>query len=203
MILGGSMKKFFVILAFLVIGAVFYFYATDDSANTPIEAIGQFRNQEITQVYDEIDVDNGKLIFYVRGDNPEQRIINAEYAKKTWKGWKWGYGGGHSIPSEKNPYKENHWSSQYFYSTKGTAYESPFPMLFGALYDKEIQSVSVESTATGETFKAAIIENQKFPFRVWYLFLTEKQGTDFTIRALTSKNDVHSVKEEINEPLPR
>ncbi|QRG66697.1 hypothetical protein [Brevibacillus choshinensis] len=192
-------KTVLLLLVLFIFGTVGYLYVTDDSADTPLLAIEQMRS-EVGPVYQEIDMGDGKLIFFVRGNEPNQ-MIHAEYAKRTWKGWKWGYGGGHSLPDGKNPYIEHHWSSQYFYSTKDTPFDSPFPMLFGAIDDSAIQSIHIESGLTRDKFQAHVIENPKFPFRVWYLLIPVEQGVNFTLSARTNENKIVHVKEERNEPL--
>ncbi|WP_178024106.1 hypothetical protein [uncultured Paenibacillus sp.] len=53
----------------------------------------------------EAETKRGKVLFILR-DLQDGQTIHAEYVQKTsLLGWKWGFGGGHTLPliHEKNP----------------------------------------------------------------------------------------------------
>ncbi|RNB86994.1 hypothetical protein EDM56_14915 [Brevibacillus fluminis] len=187
------MKKTFLLSSLLLFIIGISLFLNDRSAVTPVAAIEQVRTS-VGQIYDEIDLANGKMVFYVRGDN---QMINAEYVKKTWTGgWKWGFGGGHSIPPlQKDVLDTEHdWTDQYFPSTKGTPFDLPSPMLFGVILTNDIQTIRVQSERTKESFDAHILSNDLFPFKLWYVLVPEEQGVKFTLEALSSAQKVVSVK---------
>lgn len=156
----------------------FSYFLTDDSSPTALEAIERMR-EDIGTVFHEASTDKGTLFFLVREDD---QMIDAEYAKRTILGWKWGNGGSISLASE-HPLHDSAFSTKYVPNGKENPFDSPFPMLFGVILDPEIDSLQVVSEKTGKTLQAEIIDNELFPFRLWYAQLPLKQGKLFSITA--------------------
>ncbi|MFD0618883.1 hypothetical protein ACFQZR_15575 [Paenibacillus sp. GCM10027629] len=187
------MKKFWIILFVVFVGAgVFiYLYIQDESTASPHEAIAH--RIGTGQIYEEIDVPKGRLIFYSRGSS-----IYADFVKESWKGWKWGYGGGHTIPVYKQQagkYEHVDFSSQYFPSIRGMGLYMPYPMLFGVITNPNVAYISVLSKQTGDNFRTAILSNGRDPYRIWFLRLDEVQGKQFEISAVSSKHQILDVVE--------
>ncbi|MED4568826.1 hypothetical protein [Brevibacillus agri] len=158
----------------------FSYVLTDDSSPTALEAIESMR-EEIGTVFHEASTDKGTLFFLVREDS---QMIDAEFAKKTILGWKWGNGGSHTIPAVSEvPLPDSAFSTQYIANGKENPFDSPFPMLFGVILDPEVDSLMVVSEKTGKALQAEIIDNELFPFRLWYAQLPVKQGEMFSITA--------------------
>ncbi|MGP0583525.1 hypothetical protein [Paenibacillus timonensis] len=188
------MKKL-TILA-LILGALGfgYIYISNQYSSTPIEAVEKVRDEMKGHLLYEAETDRGNILFILRNLQNGQ-TIHAEYVQKTpLLGWKWGYGGGHTLPSihDKNP--DSYWTDQYFSSTKGTKYDSPSPFLFGVIQSQQIDSIHVNSYATNESFTASIKKTGDPNVRFWYLFLSEKQGTKFKLTAQTRNHQIISTK---------
>jgi hypothetical protein len=187
------MKKTIIIALLLITVIGLLEYWNDEPVESPLEAIAIERN-EVGPVLHEIDVDNGKVIFYLRNLGNNQQL-NAEYVKKKFKGWEWVYGGGHTVPNFTGGLEDidNSWSYQYFSSTENI--DSPFPMIFGVIKKQEINSISIQSKLTGVNQRSQVIDNEKYQLKIWYAFVSEDQGLKFNIRALTNDNKVLSTKE--------
>ncbi|WP_314588561.1 hypothetical protein [Paenibacillus terrigena] len=185
------MKKLWIILFVIFVGAGVFIYLQDESTASPHEAIAH--RIGTGQIYEEIDVPKGRLIFYSRGSS-----INADFVKKSWNGWKWGYGGGHTIPVYKQQagkYEHVDFSSQYFSSIRGMGMYMPYPMLFGVITNPDVAYISVLSKQTGDNFRTAILSNGRDPYRIWFLLLDEVQGKQFEISAVSSKHQILDVVE--------
>lgn len=192
---GKSIVVISIVVIFLIL---FYGYWNDDSKPTPMEAIEQVRtNNGIKEPLAEVDVEKGKIVFF-----KINKSINAEFVRKTYKGWKWGYGGGHTIPGLSNEIDNNNIDSylsyQYFPSTDDTQYGySPFPMLFGVLQNSTVSSITVKDLINNKEIKASII-NRDPDFRIWYVFINKDQGKKFVISTISDQGKVMADK-EINE----
>jgi len=183
------MKKFWIILFVIFVGAGVFIFLQDNSAASPQEAI--VHRVGTGKIYEEIDVPKGRLVFYHRGST-----INADFVKKSWKGWKWGYGGGHTIPvfkQQAKKYEHVDFSAQYFSSVRGMGLHMPYPMLFGVITNPDVASISVLSKQTEDNFRATILSNGRDPYRIWYLLMDEVQGTQFEISAVSSKHEILDV----------
>ncbi|GIQ69614.1 hypothetical protein XYCOK13_24380 [Xylanibacillus composti] len=185
------MKKWFfgilILLLFISGGLSYWNWSSEGGYATPLEAVHAFRSYKGTLIH-EHDVDGGKVLFLHRGLQVDEWNFQAEYVKETRRGWIWGYGGGHSAAFGDHPPSER-WSYQYFPSTKGTPYESPFPMLYG-LMDSAHHTVSVHSHTTGENYRTAGLHVDQLGVKLWYFFLTEGDGQQFTLTFLSEKNEV-------------
>ncbi|MCK8487724.1 hypothetical protein M0651_11110 [Paenibacillus sp. MBLB2552] len=190
------MKKL-TILA-LILGALGfgYIYIGNQYSSTPIEAVEKVRYEMKGHLLYEAETDRGKILFILR-DLQNGQTINAEYVQKTpLLGWKWGYGGGHTLPSIHDKDPDSYWTDQYFSSTKGTKYDFPSPFLFGVIRNPQIDSIQVYSYATKESFTASIKATGDRNVRLWYQFLPEEQGTKFK---LTAEADHRIISTQISE----
>ncbi|WP_020616483.1 hypothetical protein [Paenibacillus daejeonensis] len=189
------------LIALILIAVVVYqlYYIYTKSSPTPMAAIGEVR-PDLGPIIHEVETDQGKIIFFVTGPS-DQAAIQAEYVKKTLFGWEWGFGGGHTVPDKIIEYNDlSAWSHQYFHSTSGTPFESPFPMLFGILNDETIDGVQIKSKTTGDVFDTTVITPDPYSKRLWYRLLDDEQGEQFTITAYT-KDTIYSTR-EIDEQIP-
>ncbi|NDI35468.1 hypothetical protein [Chengkuizengella sediminis] len=190
--------KYLIVLV-VIISVWLFLNLKEDYSETPIKAIEKVKN-EVGFILHEIEVDDGKVLLYSTDTGEDSQVLNAEYVKKSWLGWKWGYGGVHSFPR----YSEHTIdmsidpiSYMYFPSTKGTPVgDTPFPMFVGVLNNPDIDSISLLSHLTGEEEIVNIIEGPGY--KIWYLFVTKEQGFEFTLKLLSSEGKVLH-KEYINE----
>ncbi|MGN7358518.1 hypothetical protein ACTHPF_13175 [Paenibacillus sp. SAF-054] len=177
-----------------------YRYWNDDSKPTPMEAIEQARTNTGMKVsLAEVDVENGIIVFY-----KQNQSINAEFVRKTRRGWKWGYGGGHTIPSYPNGVDTNkidtYLSYQYFPGTDDTEFgSSPFPMLFGVLKNSNVSNIVVKDLVNNNEIKATIINGNQ-DYRIWYVFIDKDQDKKFIISTISDEGKVIADK-TINEEL--
>jgi hypothetical protein len=195
-------KKLMITVCIILASIVFLFYFGKGSSNTPIEAIEKSRGNHVDDIVLQKDIENGQVVFYLRNINNGQQFVSAEFVKKTLLGWKWVYGGGHSLPnytgSNQKVTLDESWSYQYFPSTKGSEFgKSPFPMLFGVIKNSDITSVIVQDQRIVREQKAEIVKTNS-TLRFWYVFVTEEQGRKFTISARSTDGKEVSVK-SINE----
>jgi hypothetical protein len=197
---GVPMKKvlLFSICIVLGIGLFLYIYLEQGSAKTAVEAIEKSRGFHMDDIVLQKDIEDGQVVFYLRKINDGQQVVSAEYVKKTLLGWKWVYGGGHSLPNYQgsNPdmIKEESWSAQYFPSTRSTEFgKSPFPMLFGVVKDSDINSIAVRDLKNLKEQKAEIVQTNG-SLRFWYVFVTEQQGGKFAISAMSKDGTAVSAK---------
>lgn len=191
------MKKLTLVALILVVLGFGYGCKNNHYSSTPIEAVEKVRYEMNGQLLHEVETDRGKVLFIVR-ELQNGQTINAEYVQKTpLLGWKWGFGGGHTLPSihEKDP--DSFWSHQYFSSTKGTEYDSPFPFLFGVIRNPQIDSIRVYSYASNESVSAQIIDTGDRYTRIWFLFVSEKQGARFKLTA--QAEDLQIISTQIAE----
>ncbi|MGG6310740.1 hypothetical protein [Paenibacillus macerans] len=178
------MRKFLFLVLISGVAILGYFFLSNNSSSTPIKAIEKARlESNVGQLLNEIEIGKGKVVFLLR-DLTDSQTISAEYVRKTFMGWKWGYGGGHTFHSYNANDKDSFWSQQYLPSTKGTEFISPYPLLFGVITDHNIDSISVHSYATNENLRASIINTKK----------SEEQGGRFEIFARSDDNQIISSK---------
>lgn len=188
------MKKLMIVA--LILGALgfVYIYIIHQYSSTPIEAVEKVRDEMKGHLLYEAESDQGKILFILRNLQNGQ-TINAEYVQKTpLLGWKWRFGGGHTLPSIRENDPDSFLTQQYFTSTQETKFDSPSPFLFGVIQSQQIDSIHVNSYATKESFTASIKETGDPNVRFWYLFLSEKQGTKFRLTALTRNHQIISTK---------
>ncbi|MGN7470567.1 hypothetical protein [Brevibacillus sp. SAFN-007a] len=173
----------------------FSYVLTDDSSPTPLEAIESIR-EEIGTIFHEASTEKGTLFFLVREDS---QTIDAEFAKKTILGWKWGNGGSHTIPAVSEvPLPDSAFSTHYIANGKENPFDSPFPMLFGVILDPEIDSLTVVNAKTGKTLEVEIIDHELFPFRLWYAQLPLKHNEMFSITAFGKDGETIITEKEVS-----
>jgi hypothetical protein len=193
---GGAMKKRTLVALILIALGFGYLYMSNPYSSTPLEAIEKVRYEinDRLRLLHEIETDRGKVLFLLR-DLPNGQTLDVEYVQKTLLfGWKWGYGGGHTLPSIRENDPDSSWTEQFFASTKGTKYDSPFPLLFGVINNPKIEVIDVYSYATDESFTASVKETGDPELRIWYLFVSEEQGTRFMLTAQTEDRQIISTK---------
>jgi hypothetical protein len=192
---GGRMKKIQVIILILVIMLLVLFtfmlgkrYLHDDeSSATIVEAIEKVRGDGYVSYFiHEVPFKDGTVVFFLRYMKNNQPQLASEYVKRTRKGWKWGFGGAHSgsnlsLNLTDAEASKLTFTEQYFPSTEGTMFgKSPFPMLFGAILNGKITTLSVKDHRTGLEKQAEIVEVND-NFKLYYVFLDQRQGTKFDI----------------------
>jgi len=175
------------IVAFGISSYLLFNYITDYSyGNTPIESINKARGKNfVDYVIHEQSVLDGEIIFFLRKINDDQIVVSYEYVRKTWRGWKWIYGGGHSgsgmsliEPSEVlgEPITY-HFSNDQSHTEIG---KTPFPMLHGIILNHDIKRVVVKDYKSGLERQAQII-NIRDNFNLYFLFIDSNQGKKFDI----------------------
>jgi hypothetical protein len=161
------------------------------SSGTAVEEIEQKRGA-IGELLEEKEVRDGEVVFYLRQNGDRAPVLNADYVNKSFLGWKWAAGGGHSLTAATEI--ETAWSYQYMAATKGTFFNhSPFPLLFGTFNNPAISTVTLKSALTGQETKAEVILS-KGKVMLWYAFISEEQGKSFELTGLTSTGEIVSVK---------
>jgi hypothetical protein len=135
-------RRSFVLLIIIAIGFGGYQYLKKDSVHTAIEEIERVRGP-IVELLEEREVRGGEVIFYMNQGREGERIVSADFIKKSFLGWKWANGGGHSLPADSA------WSYQYMPALNGSIWGgSPFPLVFGSFGNPEIVSVTVKYVKT-------------------------------------------------------
>jgi hypothetical protein len=181
------------IVVWLIIVAIVFGlsqYLKKASAGTAVEEIERKRGA-IGELLEEREVRNGEVVFYLRHDGDRAPILSADYVNKSFLGWKWSAGGGHSLPAASE--NETAWSYQYIDATKGTFNQSPFPLLFGTFNNPAITAVTLKSVETGEETKAEVVLS-KGRDKLWYAFIPEEQGKSFELTGLADTGEVVSEK---------
>ncbi|WP_339821431.1 hypothetical protein MKZ15_09290 [Paenibacillus sp. FSL R7-0216] len=181
------MKKLTILALILgTVGFGYIYVSNHFFSSTPIEAVEKVRYEMKGHLLYEAETDRGKILFILR-DLQNGQTINAEYVRKTpLLGWKWGYGGGHTLPSIHDKDPDSYWTVQYF----------PSPFLFGVILNSQIDSIQVYSYATKESFTASIKATGDRNVRFWYQLLPEEQGTKFK---LTAEADHQTISTKISE----
>ncbi|MBT2764048.1 hypothetical protein [Paenibacillus sp. ISL-20] len=196
---GEAMKKILLISICIFMGIIgLFLFIEKDSSNTAIEAKEKSRGFQIDDIVLQKDILNGQLVFFLRNINDGQQVVSAEYVKKTLLGWKWVFGGGHSLPNYQGENQkmiiDESWSTQYLPSTRNTEFgKSTFPILFGVIKNSEINSVIVRDLKNSKELKAEIVKTNS-SLRFWYVFVKEDQGKKFTISAMSKDETEVSVK---------
>jgi hypothetical protein len=183
----------------LIIAAVFlsvYAFVKHQSAGSAIEEIERVRGS-VGELLEEREVKNGEVVFYIRENGQGDDVVSADYVKKSFLGWKWFAGGGHTLPAATGAGEQSKtealWSYQYISAPKGTLSSgSPFPLLFGTVNDINIASVTVKDINSGQETKATLV-TAKNGIKLWYAFAAwEKGKTELT--GFSSSGEPISVK---------
>jgi hypothetical protein len=175
------------------------FYVSDDAAASPQQAISRVRTAPGWTIIAQRPVPSGVIAFTYRPDN-DGGIYGAEYLRRTWRGWRWGFGGMHSASLPLATYSPQRqldwgWTEQYFPDTSGTMFgRTPFPMLYGTIRDARIAAVEVLVIATGQVKRTELLQGADGS-RIWMLLLPKSDGARFELRAVGRAGTVVSVKQ--------
>jgi hypothetical protein len=166
-------------------------YLKKASSGTAVEEIEQKRGA-IGELLLEKEVRDGEVVFYLRKDGDRAPVLTADYVNKSFLGWKWAAGGGHTLPAASE--SETAWSYQYMAATKGSFLNhSPFPLLFGSFNNPAITAVTLKSVQTGQETKAEILLSKEND-RLWFAFISEEQGKSFDLIGFASTGEIVSEK---------
>lgn len=164
-----------------------YFYIqVDDSSTSVVEAIEKVRGDNyIDYIIHQQSVENGELVFFLHNINDGQIQVASEFVKKTGQGWKWGYGGSFGasnvrIDLTREEAKRETFYSQYFPSTKGTEFDSPFPMIYGIILNPDFSRIVVKDYVAGVEKQTKVVEVNE-NFRLFYVLVDDVQGKKFDI----------------------
>jgi hypothetical protein len=178
-------KRYFVLLIMIAVGFGVYQYVKKDSVHTAIEEIERVRGP-IAELLEEREVRGGEVVFYLSQGRAGEKVVSADFVQKSFLGWKWANGGGHSIPADSS------WSYQYMPAIKGSTWgDSPFPLIFGTFGNPEIVSVRVKNIKSSEVHTAVVIPTQGKE-KLWYAFIQDEQGSSFDIMGLSSTGEIVS-----------
>jgi hypothetical protein len=184
-------KRIVILLTIVAIVFVVNLYLKKVPSGTAVEEI-EHKRGAISELLEEKEVRDGEVVFYLRQDGDRAPVLNADYVNKSFLGWKWAAGGGHSLPAASKI--ETAWSYQYLAATKGSFFNhSPFPLLFGTFNNSAITAVTLKSAHTGQESKAEVILS-KGKDSIWYAFISEEQGRSFDVTGFTSAGEIISVK---------
>lgn len=166
-----------------------YLYLRDDgSSKTIVDAIDKARgDNHVNYIIHQHPVNNGVVVFFLREFDDGQIHVASEFVKKTWKGWKWGYGGSFGSSNIRldltvEEAMEETFYSSYFRSTMGTEFTSPFPMIYGVILNPDIARVVVKDYKTGLERQTKVVEVNRH-FKLFYELIDDAQGNKFDIIA--------------------
>lgn len=188
------MKRKWIIILLIALAVAFGVsqYLKSSPEGTALEKVNEKRGT-IGLLLEERVVSDGEVVFYLNQDGDRSPVLYADYVKKTFLGWRWSAGGGHSLPAVAEG-EANTWSSQYISATKGTFFgHSPFPLLFGSSSNPAIKAVIVKSVLTGEETQA-VMEPIPEKGSLWYVFISEEQGKSFELKGLSETGELISEK---------
>jgi len=171
----------------VIIGSCKITNSSSDASITAIAAIEKVRGAGfVSYMIHEHLVPGGEVAFFIRNMPNDQIDINAEYVKKTSKGWNWGYGGGFGATNVRmglsnTEARKETFRVEYFPSTAGSSFgSSPFPMFYGVVLNPDITRMTVKDYLTGLEKQAEIIEVER-NFKLFYTFVDQAQGTKFDV----------------------
>jgi hypothetical protein len=193
---GVLVKRSFILLIIAAVGLGVYLYLKNQSAGTAVEEIERVRGS-IGKLLEEREVQSGEVVFYMRQNGQGTAVVNADYIKKSFLGWKWSAGGGHTLPStagaDDQSKAQTKWSYQYMSALKGSMLgNSPFPLLFGTLNDIKITAVTVKDIKSGQDVKAELVSAEN-GIKLWYAFIPWEQG-EFELTGFSGSGQVISAK---------
>jgi hypothetical protein len=188
------------LIAICVVSYLIYILKYEkDYSPTAIEAINKVRGDSaVNYLIHEHPVEDGKVIFYLRNINDNQIVVSHEYIRKSYRGWKWIFGGGHSGSGVSliNPSEVLGDPITYFYSNdliEKEVGETPFPLIHGIILNPEISRVVVKDSHSGLERQATII-NVRDKFNLYYVFLDSNQGEKFDIKLFDREGHELAVK---------
>ncbi|WP_144027452.1 hypothetical protein [Paenibacillus selenitireducens] len=114
-------------------------------SQTPMEAIEKARGDNFLEhIVQQQPVSDGEVVFYLRPINNDQVVVSADYVRKTWRGWKWVTGGGHSGSGISLVKPDMSLGEPLSYQLIITRAEADFRVLFGVILDPDITRVVVK-----------------------------------------------------------
>ncbi len=134
-------------------------------------------------------VSNGVLVLHRRFFKEDGFDINVEFLRWTWRGWKWTWGGSYGGGIGVEPkgmfveYFEN--PDEYLQTT------TPFPILFGAVTNKEIRTLQITDSANYTEEVSLIIDPRKpnDDQRSWFAKIPREAGKELTITGLGTSGE--------------
>ncbi|WP_340006183.1 hypothetical protein MHH52_01425 [Paenibacillus sp. FSL K6-0276] len=156
-------------------------------SHTPEEAVQQMRGSGTFQVIHREPIEGGKLLFMKRTDKQDGSDLQVEYIRKTWFGWKWGWGGGYVIGESKSPTQTKN-ALTYMSIPTVEHISSPFPMVFGDVLDSAIKNVTIQ-TKDKDEYKAKLIHTTK-ESTIWFVLLPTTQSTPLEIKGFSEENEL-------------
>ncbi|QGQ99495.1 hypothetical protein EHS13_33870 [Paenibacillus psychroresistens] len=185
------MKRIVIVLIVIALAFGVKLYLNKASSGTAIDEIERKRGS-IGELLEEREVRDGEVVFYMRQEGERAPVLSADYVNKSFLGWKWAVGGGHSLPAASG--NETAWSFQYMDATKGSFFNhSPFPLVFGTVNNPAITAVTIKSVKTGQETIADLITS-KSNITLWYAFIEEEQGKAFDLTGLAKSGETVSKK---------
>jgi hypothetical protein len=157
---------------------------------TPEDAIQQFRRFPSMQVIHREPVEGGILLFIKRFSQQDGSDLQVEYARKTWLGWKWAWGGGYGIggsPQAKS-------ALNYMSIPKVDNISTPFPIVFGDVLDPTISNVTIEIKGNGTDKFNAKLTGENTENRIWFAILPSTVSTPFDIEGFNEDGDLIAYK---------
>lgn len=159
---------------------------------TPEDAVLKFRDFKTMQVIHKESVKEGMLLFIKRFNKEEGTDLQLEFVRKTWLGWKWGWGGGFSIGSITNS------SLDYMVMQKINGIKTPFPLVYGEVFNPSITTINIVTEGQNAGVYAAEMIEAQAEHKIWLTLLPESLSPPFEIQALNAKGDI-VVRKTIND----
>ncbi|MCL6604830.1 MAG: hypothetical protein K6T94_18360 [Paenibacillus sp.] len=163
---------------------------------TPEDAIQQFRNFMGMEVIHREPVDSGMLLFFKKNNQEENINLQVEYARKTWLGWKWGWGGGYSI--SKSLQADS--ALNYMIMPREKGLSTPFPLVFGYVLNSSIQSITVEvkgrveGEGESQSEYHAKLTKGDIGQTIWFVSLPSSTSMPFDIKGFDEKGELLAEK---------
>ncbi|KGE17142.1 hypothetical protein PWYN_21105 [Paenibacillus wynnii] len=164
----------------------------EDTIHIPLgktaeEAIQLFRRSPTLNVIHREPVEGGVLLFMNR-IKQEVSNLQLEYVRKTWLGWKWGWGGEFSIGSSLQSKSALNYMS--IPAIKGIS--TPFPLVYGDVLNASIKSVTVDIKGTDKyNAKLTKVTSEQ---TIWFVLLPSTASTPFNIEGYNEQGDLIAVK---------
>jgi hypothetical protein len=185
------LKRIVIVLIIVAVAFGVKLYLSKASSGTAVDEIVRKRGA-IGELLEEREVRDGEVVFYLRQDGDRAPVLSADYVNKSFLGWKWTVGGGHSLPAASG--NETAWSYQYVDAMKDSFFNhSPFPLVFGTVNNPAITAVTIKSMITGKETKAEVISSQS-KVKLWYAFIAEEEGKSFELTGYSSSGEIVSEK---------
>lgn len=170
-------------------------YKNLTGSNTAIGAInknlGNMGLGPVNYVVKELPVNGGELVFYIRNFNNGRIDFDIRFVKKTFGGWKiTRYGGNMGSPSiayhpSERAIKDMPILQMYLPKRKGVNLN---PIIVGTIADPNMSRIVIKNKSGLE--RQANIIKVNDTFKIFYQFVSEKEGKSYEILAYDSKGTV-------------